>query len=76
MTSSREINYEIEYADNGVIIRDIGCPWTEVVPFGEKDSTTPCANTFGRMIFEDIDELMGQDNDEEVMELTINLKIR
>lgn len=70
----KTLNYEIEYADNGVIIRDTDCPWTEVVPFGEKDSHKPCADAFGRMIFEDIDE-MGA-NDELPCEITIKLKVK
>lgn len=52
-----QINYTLEYANNGVIIRDQSCPLTEVVPFGEKESTTPCALALGELLYEDIDEI-------------------
>lgn len=70
--AENKLLYSIEYADNGIIILDKNSHYKEVVPFGRNESTTPCAISIGRMIYEDIEEIDRKNvGDYEGYELTI-----
>ena len=55
-TETVQLRYTIEYADNGIIIRDPNLPYTEVAAFGEDWGIEPCAIALGKMLYEDIEE--------------------
>jgi hypothetical protein len=70
-----QARYTIEYADNGVIIRDPILPYTEVVAFVRNDNPTPCAIALGKLIYEDIEEAENNFEDDFIgYELTINIE--
>lgn len=73
--AKNKLLYSIEYADNSIIIRDKKVPYTEVVPFGRNESTMPCAISLGKMIYDDIEEIVRRTvGDYQGYELTITVE--
>ena len=71
-----KLNYEIEYVDNGAIIRETHTPWTEVVPYGENDDETPVHQAFSRMLFEDFQNIMkNKDWPEDAINLKLTIEV-
>jgi hypothetical protein len=73
-TETVQLCYTIEYADNGIIIRDTNVHYTEVVPWGRDYNTTPCAIALGKMLYEDIEEAEKNFDDYIGYKLTINIE--
>ena len=74
-TETVQLRHTIEYADNGIIIRDPNLPYTEVVAFGEDGCTEPCAIALGNLLYEDIDTAEKNFEDDYIgYKLTINIE--
>lgn len=73
-TETAQVHYTIEIADNGVIIRDTDCLYTEVVPYGRDENTIPCAIALGKCIYADIQEAEKNFEDYCGYKLTINIE--
>jgi hypothetical protein len=56
MTREHKLHYTLEFADNGVILRDVDADWTEVHQYGDDDDETPCKHALGTMIYNDMED--------------------
>jgi hypothetical protein len=56
MENTQKLHYTLEFADNGVILKDVDQNWSEVHEYGDNDDEMPCKHALGIMVYDDMME--------------------